>query len=214
MISAGRVAVNGHILDRPGYDVQPGDVIEVDGREISPEKEKIYILLNKPTGYVTTTSDEEGRPTVLDLVPDFGLRIFPVGRLDMNTSGLLILTNDGDLTKKLTHPSHEFVKTYKVRAAGTVGIRDLEVLRRGVDIGGFVTSPAEAEILNYGKNSTVLEVKIHEGKNRQVRRMFRAIGHPVTELERKALGNIKIGSLPRGGWRRLRKEEIEYLKSI
>jgi 23S rRNA pseudouridine2605 synthase len=213
LIQKGKVSVNGAVLTTPGYDVQEGDEVRLFGRVITPEVRKAYYLLNKPVGYVTTTMDKEGRPTVMDLVQAEGLRLFPVGRLDYNTSGLLILTNDGDLSNKLMHPSKEFPKKYRVRAAGTVTLRDIHRLETGIDIGGFITSPAEAKLIRHDKNSTVVEITIHEGKNRQVRRMFKALGYPVQELERIGLGNLVIGRLARGSYRKLSKEEIEYLKT-
>lgn len=213
LIRKGKVSVNNTVLTEPGYDVREGDEVRLFGRVITPEVRKAYYLLNKPVGYVTTTMDKEGRPTVMDLVQAEGIRLFPVGRLDFNTSGLLILTNDGDLSNKLMHPSKEFPKKYRVRAAGTVTHRDIQKLENGIDIGGFVTSPAEAKLLRHDKNSSVVEITIHEGKNRQVRRMFKALGYPVQELERIGLGNLVIGRLARGSYRKLSREEVEYLKS-
>lgn len=213
LIQKGKVSVNGKVLKEPGYDVQEGDEVRLFGRVITPETKNVYYLLNKPIGYVTTTMDKEGRPTVLDLVQAEGIRLFPVGRLDYNTSGLLILTNDGDLSNRLMHPSKEFPKTYRVRAAGTVTLNDIRKLENGVDIGVFITSKAEAKLVRHDKNSTIVDLTIHEGKNRQVRRMFDALGYPVQELERIGLGNLVIGRLATGSYRKLSKEEVEYLKS-
>lgn len=213
MIEEGRVRVNGQILRNPGYHVNEDDRIEVDGNPIEPEKKKVYYLLNKPTGYVTSTYDKEGRPTVMELIPD-SMRVFPVGRLDYNTSGLLIMTNDGDLSNKLMHPSKEFDKKYLVRATGTVTRAEAAKLEKGIDIGGFVTSPAEVKLIRHDKNSSIVEITIHEGKNRQVRRMFKAIGHPVEELCRIGLGNLTIGKLALGQCRKLGPAEVEYLKRI
>ncbi len=213
IIEEGRVRVNGSVLDVLGYHVQEGDVIEVDGVRIEPETKKVYYLLNKPMGYVTSTADKEGRPVVTELVPD-DVRVFPVGRLDFNTTGLLILTNDGDLANKLMHPSGEFDKKYLVRAAGIVTRKEAEILSKGVDIGGFVTGPAEVYLIKHDRNSTIAEITIHEGKNRQVRRMFEAIGHPVQELCRTGLGNLTIGKLAIGQCRKLSPAEVEYLKRV
>ena len=213
IIEEGRVRVNGSVLDVLGYHVQEGDVIEVDGVRIEPETKKVYYLLNKPMGYVTSTTDKEGRPVVTELVPD-EVRVFPVGRLDFNTTGLLILTNDGDLANKLMHPSGEFDKKYLVRAAGIVTRKEAEILSKGVDIGGFVTGPAEVYLIKHDRNSTIAEITIHEGKNRQVRRMFEAIGHPVQELCRTGLGNLTIGKLAIGQCRKLSPAEVEYLKRV
>lgn len=213
LISEGRVRVNGKVLANPGYHVEDGDVIEVDGNKITPAQKKVYYLLNKPTGYVTSTADKEGRPVVTELVPD-SVRVFPVGRLDYNTSGLLILTNDGELSNKLMHPSGEFPKKYLVRANGIVTLAEAKILETGVDIGGFVTSPAEVHLIKHDRNSTLAEITIHEGKNRQVRRMFKAIGHPVLELCRTGLGDLTIGRLALGQCRKLSPAEVEYLKRI
>ena len=213
MIEDGRVKVNGEVLTSLGYHVQDGDVVEVDGNRIEPAARKVYYLLNKPAGYVTSTSDDEGRPVVTELVPD-DIRVFPVGRLDYNTKGLLILTNDGDLSNKLMHPSNGFEKKYLVRANGIVTMAEARILEKGVDIGGFITSPADVHLIKHDRNSTIAEITIHEGKNRQVRRMFKAIGHPVLELNRIGLGNLSIGRLAEGQCRKLSPAEVEYLKRI
>ncbi len=213
LIEEKRVKVNGEVLSAMGYHVQEGDIVEVDGNRIEPESKKVYYLLNKPAGYVTSTADKEGRPLVTELVPD-GIRVFPVGRLDQNTTGLLILTNDGDLSNRLMHPSHEFAKKYLVRAQGIVTIAEAKRLEKGIDIGGFVTSPADVHLLRHDRNSTIAEIIIHEGKNRQVRRMFKAVGHPVLELCRTGLGNLEIGRLAVGQCRKLSPAEVEYLKRV
>ena len=210
-IADGRVKVNGAVLTSPGYHVEDGDIVEVDGVMIAPADRKVYYLLNKPAGYVTSTADKEGRPLVAELVPD-EVRVFPVGRLDLNTTGLLILTNDGDLSNRLMHPSHELSKRYLVRAQGIVTRAEAAMLEKGVDIGGFVTSPAEVHLLKHDRNSTVAEIVIHEGKNRQVRRMFKAVGHPVLELCRTGIGNLEIGRLAVGQCRRLSPAEVESLR--
>ena len=213
LIEEGKVKVNGAVLMNPGYHVEDGDVIEVNGQKIQPETKLVYYLLNKPTGYVTSTADEEGRAVVTELVPD-SVRVFPVGRLDYNTSGLLILTNDGELSNKLMHPRHEFNKTYVARVKGIVSRAEAARLAKGIDIGGFVTSPCEVELIRHDKNSTIAEITIHEGKNRQVRRMFKAIDHPVEELCRVKLGNLEIGKLAVGQCRKLSPAEVEYLKRV
>ena len=210
-IEDGRVRVNGAVLTSPGYHVEEGDIVEVDGVRITPAERKVYYLLNKPAGYVTSTADKEGRPLVTELVPD-EVRVFPVGRLDLNTTGLLILTDDGDLSNKLMHPSHEFSKRYLVRAQGIVTRAEAARLEKGIDIGGFVTSPADVHLLKHDRNSTLAEVVIHEGKNRQVRRMFKAIGHPVLELCRTGIGNLEIGRLAVGQCRKLSPAEVESLR--
>lgn len=213
LIAAGNVKVNGLVLREPGYDVVEGDVVEINGRRIQAEEKKVYILLNKPVGFVTTVSDDKERPTVMDLVRDVDARIFPVGRLDYNTSGMLIMTNDGDFAYKVTHPKHELTKTYRARVAGILSNEKCAKLRRGVDIGGFVTSRAKVEVVKGLPRSTVVDITIHEGKNRQVRKMFKAVGNNVQELERIAIGNIRLGRLAEGHYRKLTREEIEYLKN-
>lgn len=212
MIAAGNVRVNGLVVREMGYQVAEGAVVEVNGRIIEPEKNKVYILLNKPAGYITSASDDKGRPVVTDLTSDIDARIFPVGRLDYNTTGLLIMTNDGDLAYRVTHPRHELTKTYRARVRGVLSKQKLAKLRKGVDIGGYVTRPAWVEVISQGERSAVVEITIHEGKNRQVRKMFSAVGNDVQELERIKIGKIMLGHTKPGHYRKLTKEEIEYLK--
>ena len=214
LITNGNVKVNGAVLTSPGYEVCEGDKVTVNGKPIDAERKKVYILLNKPIGYVTTVSDELGRATVMELVTDFEERLFPVGRLDYNTSGLLILTNDGDVANKLMHPSKELDKTYRAVVSGILTRGKIARLEKGVDIGGFRTSPAKVEVRKHNRNSTVVDITIHEGKNHQVRRMFKAIDTPVQTLERIKIGNLVIGRLAVGGYRKLGPAEVEYLKSI
>lgn len=213
LVLNGNVKVNGLTLKEPGYDVVEGDVVEVNGRRIEAEEKKVYILLNKPVGYVTTVSDDKERLTVMDLVRDVDARIFPVGRLDYNTSGMLILTNDGDFAYRLTHPKHQMNKTYRARVAGVLSNEKCARLRNGVDIGGFVTSKAKVNIVKGVQRSTIVDITIHEGKNRQVRKMFKAVGNNVQELERIAIGDVRLGRLAVGHYRKLTKEEVEYLKN-
>lgn len=207
----GNVKVNGKVMKEQGYKVQDGDVVEVNGVVIEPTGKTVYLALNKPLGYVTTMNDEHGRLTVADLVADVNERVFPVGRLDYNTTGLLIMTNDGNMAYKLMHPKHEVTKTYRARVAGYLSDTKISKLRKGVDIGGFVTSRARVQVIKQLERSTIVEIEIHEGKNRQVRKMFNAVGCPVQELERIAIGNIKLGHLRPGHYRKLTKEEVEYL---
>lgn len=210
----GAVRINGKVMKEPGYDVQPEDTVEINGLVLRPATKKIYIVLNKPKGYITTVSDEQARPTVMDLVTDVTERIFPVGRLDYNTTGLLILTNDGELSQKLTHPQHQVTKTYHARVSGVLSNERLNKLRSGVDIGGFVTSKARIEVLKQAEKSTIVEIEISEGKNRQVRKMFTAVGCKVQELERVSMGDIRLGRLLQGHYRKLTAQEVEYLKSL
>ena len=201
-------------MREPGYNVKPGDVVEVNGQRISGQEKMEYVLLNKPKGYITSMQDEKGRPVVTELVADVDARLFPVGRLDYNTSGMLILTNDGDLTYRLTHPRHQVTKTYRALVSGVLSKEKLFRLRKGVDIGGFVTSPAQVKIIRQAERSAVVDITIHEGKNRQVRKMFAAVGNPVQELQRTAIGDLRLGRLKEGHYRKLTRNEIEYLKNL
>lgn len=214
LVFNGNVKVNGATCHEPGYDVKQGDVVEVNGSRIQGEEKLEYVLLNKPLGYITSVQDEHNRPVVTELVNDVNARLFPVGRLDYNTSGLLIMTNDGDLAYRLTHPKHEVTKTYRARVAGVMSGARLAKLRKGVDIGGFVTSPAQVKVIKQAERSAIVEITIHEGKNRQVRKMFAAVGNKVQELERIAIGDIRLGRMKEGHYRKLTKAEIDYLKSL
>ena len=213
LILNGNVKVNGAVLKEPGYDVQEGDKVTVNGVDLAEQEESVYYLLNKPIGYITTAKDEQDRATVLDLVPDIGERVFPVGRLDMNTSGALILTNDGKTAYRLSHPKNEVFKTYHALVKGVLSKEKLWKLRNGIDIGGYVTKPARVTLLKENKNSTLLEISISEGKNRQVRKMCKAVGNPVQELHRVSIGEVKLGRLKEGTVRKLTKAEIEYIKN-
>ena len=210
----GNVKINGLTMREPGYNVKPGDVVEVNGQRISGQEKMEYVLLNKPKGYITSMQDEKGRPVVTELVADVDARLFPVGRLDYNTSGMLILTNDGDLTYRLTHPRHQVTKTYRALVSGVLSKEKLFRLRKGVDIGGFVTSPAQVKIIRQAERSAVVDITIHEGNNRQVRKMFAAVGNPVQELQRTAIGDLRLGRLKEGHYRKLTRNEIEYLKNL
>lgn len=210
----GNVKVNGRVMKELGYDVLPDDTVEVNGRVISADEKKVYIALNKPKGFVTTMSDDKDRLTVADLVSDIPERIFPVGRLDYNTNGLLIMTNDGDLANKLSHPKHHVEKTYRAKVSGVLSGKRMAALRKGVDIGGFVTSPAKVTLVKQTEKSAIATITIHEGKNRQVRKMFKAVGCPVQELTRIAIGDIQLARLKEGTYRKLTRQEIDYLKNL
>lgn len=214
LIISGNVKINGKPVLTPGVEVIPGDSVEVNGKTIQLEKKKEYVLINKPKGYVTTVKDQYSRPTVMELVTDINTRLFPVGRLDYNTSGLILMTNDGDLAYKMTHPKHELIKTYRVKCTGLISAERIAKLRSGVDIGGYVTSKAYVKLIRTFGNSSLVEIKIHEGKNRQIRKMFSAVGNKVIDLERIAIGTIHIGHLKQGHYRKLKRDEINYLKSI
>ena len=214
LIMSGNVKVNGAVMKEPGYEVAEGDKVEVNGRLLENRTKLEYVLLNKPTGMVTTVSDDKDRLTVMEVVKDIDARLFPVGRLDYNTSGALLMTNDGEMAYKLTHPKHEVYKTYRARVAGVLSNEKVARLRKGVDIGGFVTSRAKVNVIKGNQHSTIVEISIHEGKNRQVRKMFAAVGNPVQELERTAIGEIRLGHLKPGHYRKLTREEIQYLRSV
>lgn len=213
LIVNGNVKVNGAVMKEPGYDVQEGDKVTVNGRQIEGEEKKQYFLINKPLGVVTTVEDDKDRLTVMDVVKDVDARLFPVGRLDYNTSGALIMTNDGELAYRIAHPKHEVYKTYRAKVAGVLSNERAARLRRGVDIGGFKTAPAKVNIIKGMKGCTVVEISIREGRNRQVRKMFAAVGNPVQELERVSIGEVRLGHLKPGHYRKLTKEEIEYLQN-
>ncbi|SHE54480.1 ribosomal large subunit pseudouridine synthase B [Caldanaerobius fijiensis DSM 17918] len=215
LIRKGCVKLNGRVVTDMGVKVNPDvDIIQVNGKIIKPQKKKIYILLNKPVGFITTVKDQFNRPTVMDLIGYQRERLYPVGRLDYDTSGLLILTNDGELTYKLTHPSHEITKTYLATLQGVPDEEDLRRFRTGLKIDNYVTSPAEISILKIFNSRSLVEIKIHEGKNRQIRKMCEKIGHPVISLKRIAIGDITLEGLKEGQWRYLSDEEIEYLRKL
>jgi len=209
----GKVKINGAVMKEPGYDVADNDVVEVNGHVVRQDSKKVYIMLNKPKGYITTADDEKERPTVMELVADIDERLFSIGRLDYNTSGMLLMTNDGDLAYKLSHPKHHIYKTYRARVTGQLSVEKQAKLRNGVDIGGFVTSKAEVKVIKQVERSAIVEIKIYEGKNRQVRKMFAAVGNKVMDLERIAIGELYLGHLMQGHYRKLTQKEIEYLKN-
>ena len=214
-IREGRISVNGAVIDDLGHDVDPGnDSVLFDGRPVAPPSDThVYIMFNKPLGCVSTASDDKGRKTVLDYI-DTEKRIYPVGRLDFNSEGLLILTDDGDLAYRLTHPSHEVKKRYFVKCSGRLTDEDLNRLRHGVVIDGRKTAPAEVRVTSEIPSGTELTVSIHEGRNRQIRKMFEAIGRDVVFLKRISIGKISLGDLKSGKYRHLSPEEIRYLKSF
>lgn len=213
MIECGRVSVNGEIVDYMGCLVNPEtDIVEVDGVRIEAESKKYYIMLNKPKNYVTTVSDEFGRPTVMQLVSDINARIYPVGRLDFDTTGLLIMTNDGEFANILTHPRHTVNKVYIARVDKVPTEEQLEKLRRGVELDGVMTSPARAETIKRPQKGIEVKITIHEGRNRQVRRMLESVGINVMSLKRISVGSLTLGNLPEGKWRALSDAEINKLR--
>ncbi|MEW9093853.1 MAG: pseudouridine synthase [Clostridiaceae bacterium] len=213
IILKGKVKVNGRIIDELGYKVSDKDTIEVEGLIIKPEERKVYILLNKPEGYICTVKDEKGRKTVLDLVK-VDERIYPIGRLDYDTSGLLLLTNDGEVYNNIMHPRVEKKKTYIALIKGIPTREEIERFKGGLDIGGYITAPAKIEIISVDSGNAKVSITIHEGKNRQIRRMCEKISHPVIKLKRVSIGKIELGNLKKGDWRFLNKEEVDYLKNI
>ncbi len=214
IIREGRVKVNGEIITEMGYKVKPEeDVIEVDGELISKEK-RVYILLNKPEGYVTTVSDPRGRSTVLDLVGNVKQRVYPVGRLDYNTSGLLLLTNDGELTYILTHPSYEIDKTYFTRVKGEISDQDIKKLESGIQLEDGITAPAKVKLISRDEKISSFELTIHEGRNRQVRRMCEVLGYEVIKLKRIRFGPLNLEGLSPGEYRFLSDKELQILQKL
>jgi 23S rRNA pseudouridine2605 synthase len=245
LIAAGRVTVNGNRISALGTKVSREDRIQVDGRAISRSESLHYYLLNKPVSVITSVSDPQGRPTVLDLIKDVPVRVYPVGRLDYDTSGLLLLTNDGELAYRLMHPSYEIEKTYRAWVQGQLSINALKTLCQGVQLEDGITAPAKVKHVNIvskgtrvksknnkdnksikgnndnkvrksneGKHLEILEITIHEGRNRQIRRMFAAVGFPVVKLERIGFGTLTLeNSLRSGTYRILTREEVKELRS-
>jgi len=212
IIESGRVTVNGKKVFIPGTRINPEvELVKLDGQEVIIDRQLVYIMLNKPKGYVCTVDDEFDRPTVLDLLPDIKQRIYPVGRLDMDTEGLLLLTNDGDLTNRLIHPRYHVDKVYITWVEGEPSQQTLDRLRQGVKIETGLTSPAKVDIIQKSSGKTELKIIIHEGMKRQIRRMCREVGHEVLYLKRIQIGPIELGNLPIGEYRFLSKEEVNEL---
>lgn len=214
IVAAGRVKING-IVATLGASVEENDVVCVDDMPISNAETKAeYYLMNKPKGVICTVSDDRGRKTVMELLPKDVGRVFPIGRLDYETEGLLILTNDGELSYRLTHPTNEIPKTYLARIEGTMVEKDLNRLRSGIELDGVMTKKCKAHIVETNKAYTKVHITITEGRNRQVRRMFEAIGRNVEFLKRISVGKLKLTGLDRGEVRSLTESEIEYLKGL
>ncbi len=219
IILSGKVKVNDKIINELGVKINAEvDIVSYEGKIIKPEEKKIYIMLNKPEGYITSVKDEKGRKTILDLVK-VDERIYPIGRLDYDSSGLILLTNDGEIYNKIIHPRVKVGKKYIVLCKGEFTKEELIKFESGIDIGGYITAKSKIEILDKekGKNNsinTLVEITIHEGKNRQIRRMCEALGHDVISLKRISIGEIKLGYLKKGQWRNLTENELKYLNSL
>lgn len=215
LILEGKVQVNGKTVTELGTKVDDKvDAVFYNGKRVINREPMVYIMLNKPEGFVTTVKDQFDRPTVMDLIKKVKERVVPVGRLDYDTSGLLLLTNDGDLTYKLTHPKHNIEKTYLAKVYGTPDDDDVRKFKYGVSIDGRKTEPAKLEVLEENGKFSVCRITITEGRNRQVRKMCDAIKHPVAALKRISTGNLTLGELKKGQYRYLTEKEIKYLKSL
>ncbi|MBQ9783122.1 MAG: rRNA pseudouridine synthase [Clostridia bacterium] len=212
-IRLGRVLVNGAVAEL-GVRIDPDrDIVEYGGKQIRPtQQERICVLLNKPRGYLTTLSDDRGRHTVAELVGDVGRRVYPIGRLDMDSDGLLLLTDDGALANRLTHPRHEIPKIYRVTVQGPVGENQLSLLRQAMVLDGYEILPVQTKIVSASPDSTVLEMRLYEGRNRQIRKMCQQADLTVKRLCRIAIGELTLGRLPTGKWRQLSSKELAYLR--
>ena len=211
LIEMGKVKVNGHVANI-GDKINPKrDIVTVRGKKINKVDRMYYIMLNKPRGYVTTVSDELGRKTVMDLITDIDERVYPVGRLDKDSEGLLLLTNDGSFTNCMTHPSHNYAKVYRVTVRPSVNDSILNNLRNGIEIDGRKTAPCEVTVLEEQENRVVLEFVLHEGRNRQIRKMCESQGLEVARLKRLSVGSLKLGMLPQGKYRELSEIEVKKL---
>ena len=224
IILDGKIKVNGTVITEVGTKINPEkDIVEYNNKIIKVEEKKVYIMLNKPEGYITSVKDEKGRKTVLDIV-NVEERIYPIGRLDYDSSGLLILTNDGSIYNNIIHPRVSIKKNYIVVCRGKFSENDIKRFKKGIDIGGYVTAEADIEIIseekrfNKKKNCdeilSTVEISIHEGKNRQIRRMCSSLNHEVISLKRVSIGNIKLGYLKKGEWRPLTDRELNYIRGL
>jgi len=213
LVEKGSIKVNGAIAT-PGMQVSESDTIEINGKKIQKKTgKKVYFMLYKPTGVISAAKDDRGRKTVVDLIK-YQERIYPVGRLDFDTEGLILLTNDGDFFNKIMHPKSEVYKEYHVDVMGKVNKLEIDKLKKGVRLEDGITLPAKVELLDSSHETSKLRISIREGRNRQIRRMCKAVGHPVTHLKREKIGELSLGRLKKGGFRELSKKEIEYLYSL
>ncbi len=214
IIKLGKVKVNGKVTTDLSTDIRDTDIVSIDNKTIKVVSNYVYYKLNKPKGYITSTSDDKDRKTVINLMRGVHYRVFPIGRLDYDTEGLLLLTNDGDIANILTKPNSEVKKTYIVHIEGSINKDDIKKLSSGVDIGDYITRPCSVELIETNETQSKLKVAITEGKNRQIRKMFSSIGKEVTFLRRIQIGDIKLGGLSRGEYAPLNQKEIRYLKSL
>lgn len=212
-ITSGRVSVDGNVIRELGTKVEIGaSRVRLDGKELVLERKRYYIMLNKPYGYISAVKDQFERPTVTDIIKEeLDVSLYPVGRLDYDTEGLILLTNDGDFTYHITHPKNNVGKTYIATLKGGITVKHLMALRRGIRVEDYKTSPAEVELLDSVPGQSKVQITIHEGKNRQVRKMFESLGYKVVGLERVAIGSVTLGNLARGRWRHLTSHEVSYL---
>ncbi|MBE5741292.1 MAG: rRNA pseudouridine synthase [Clostridiales bacterium] len=214
LITSGQIKVNGKVATNLATDIKDTDIVQYMGRPVKTSTNFVYYKLHKPKGYVTTVTDDKDRKTVMDLMRGVHARVYPVGRLDYDTEGLLLFTNDGDITNILTKPNSEVEKTYTVHIEGTIDTQEIKKLTSGIDIGGYVTKPCRVQVLEIGEKLSKLKITIHEGKNRQIRKMFEAIDKNIVLLRRVQIGQIVLGGLSRGEYVELNKKEINYLKSL
>lgn len=211
-IQSGRVTVNGITVTAMGSTVTPEkDRVTFDGKEVIAEKRHVYYLLNKPPGFVTTVSDPQGRPVVVSLLKGVEERVFPVGRLDLDTEGALLLTNDGDLAQKIQHPRFTTQKTYEALVTGVVSKQDIKNLETGIYVDGKKTAPAKVRILAMKGRNALMEIRIHEGRKHQVKKMFAATGHPVQKLKRTAYGKLRLGTLQTGSYIKLKSSDLKKI---
>ncbi|MFA5676484.1 MAG: pseudouridine synthase [Christensenellales bacterium] len=212
LIFSGRVSINGDKVTNPAIDINPdSNAVRVDGKKIHPEEKKVYIMLNKPAGVLCACGDKRGRKTVIDILGNINARVFPVGRLDYDTEGLLLLTNDGDFANRCIHPSQKVNKTYNAVVSGKIDNAGVKLLRKGVDIDGRVTARAEVELISKSKTTTDVCITIHEGRNRQVKKMFESIGCRVKSLKRVAIGELRVDGLAPGQWRHMQIKDFNNI---
>lgn len=214
LVTSGRVKVNGKVVHDLATDIKPSDLVFVDGKNVRASTNFVYYKLNKPKGYLTTVSDDKDRKTVMSLMRGVHARVFPIGRLDYDTEGLLLMTNDGDLANILTKPNSEIKKTYLVNISAPISKDEIKTLSNGVDIGEYITKPCSVELIDMTADSARLKVTITEGKNRQIRKMFSAVGKEVTFLKRVQIGEIRLGGLSRGEYAPLNAKELKYIRSL